>query len=155
MEKITALEFLKMIGKNPSIFKTWEPPLEITTFVDCKNSPITHLPKHLIFSGKSLDIWSANFYRCPNLQIATGTFYGFVNFRESGIQKIENLQIHNPNRFGDYADFTTCSKLHNIQNWNLSKRILIEPKKLEAEKKRRASLQKFLQETQPETLPFL
>ncbi len=31
--KVTAKEFLAMIEENPSVFKEWETPLEITEFV--------------------------------------------------------------------------------------------------------------------------
>ncbi len=50
--KITAKEFFEMIKGNPSVFEHWETPLEITEFIDCEYSPITHLSKHLTFSGK-------------------------------------------------------------------------------------------------------
>jgi hypothetical protein len=42
MRKITGDQFLAMIDENPSIFKNWKEPLEITEFVDCSHSPITH-----------------------------------------------------------------------------------------------------------------
>ncbi len=283
--KITAKEFLAMIAENPSVFEHWETPLEITEFVDCKDSPITHLSPHLTFSGRNIEgdtayfdgcrhlqnatgtfhgyvdfgesgiesienltvtqpdnegtaakftkcrhlkvatgtfhgfanfrdcgIESienltitqtdnngnaANFRACFNLKIATGNYPGFVNFEESGIESIQNLTVRKPNKIGaaayfydclnlkmatgtyagfvcfensgiqqikeltitnadgDYARFTQCYNLHTLEGWDLSKQIEIEPEKLEVEKKRRASLEKFVKETTLPPLPFL
>jgi hypothetical protein len=197
--KVTAKEFLEMIAETPSVFEHWETPLEITEYVDCNNSKITHLSPLLTFSGK--DSWnntavfsdckdlqiatgtfhyfvtfrdssitkidqlhiqnchdsglSASFARCKKLRIATGTYPGNVIFYESGIHSIQNLHIQNPHSNGNYADFLDCSNLQTLEGWDLSKQIAIEPHKLEAEKKRRASLKKFIKEIQPEELPFL
>jgi hypothetical protein len=196
--KVTAKEFLAMIAEKPSVFKHWETPLEITEYVDCTHSPITHLSKHLTFSGhnecgnsanfegcEDLKLATGNFKKivlfsysgvekiealtvgepgdddsayfdnCPNLKIATGNFQGYVTFRYSGIEKIENLNIQNPNIPGNYANFYACPNLKTLEGWNLSKKINIEPQKLQAETKRRAALKKFQKETQPENLPFL
>jgi hypothetical protein len=199
MKCITTEEFYAMIAENPSVFEHLETPLKITGYVDCNNCPITHLSKHLIFSGKHKDDWSANFSYCKSLQIATGTFNGFVTFGESGVQKIENLHITKPCNAGwaasfenckslqiatghypgfvdfegsgvksiqnlhigntdingNFVAFYHCSHLHSLEGWDLSKKTLIEPEKLKAEIKRRASLQKFVKETQAKTLPFL
>jgi hypothetical protein len=197
-KKITATDFLAMILENPSVFEHWETPLEITDFIDCSGYEITHLSPHLTFSGKTSLGFSANFSDCKFLKIATGTFKGFVNFRdssvtkiealhvgknkteiscnfsgckllqlatgnfegfvnfyESGIQKIENLRVQNPNEKGYYAEFRNCPNIHGLENWDLSKPIGIEPKKLQAEIKRRAALKKFHKETQTPALPFL
>jgi hypothetical protein len=97
---------------------------------------------------------AASFYGCKSLQIATGTYPGFVNFSESGIHSIQNLEIQTPKLDNIYAAFQFCENLKNLKNWNLSKPIEIEPIKFTAEKERRA-LQKFVQKTQPEELPFL
>jgi hypothetical protein len=196
--KITAKEFLEMVAENPSVFEHWETPLEITEYVNCNNLPITHLSPHLTFSGKDKFGNSASFYQCKNLQIATGTFQGAVDFSDSGVKKIknlnvgenktrfsatfsscphlqtasgtyegfvtfyksgihaiQNLHIKNSDKDGDYADFYECPNLKNLEGWNLSKKIIIEPDKLQTEKKHRAALQKFHKETQVEELPFL
>jgi hypothetical protein len=199
MKKITADEFYEMIWKNPNVFENWNTPLEITEFIECKNSKITHLSEHLIFSGSNEDENVANFWECKNLKIATGTFHGYVCFNESGIEKIEkltilqtnqvtkavsfrccrqlqtatgtypgsanffgtgihtiqNLKILKPDYGGEYANFYNCHNLQTLEGWDLSQRIWIEGKKLLKEKKRRASLQKYLQESQPKKLPFL
>jgi hypothetical protein len=198
MKKITANEFYAMIDENPSVFEYGDTPLEITEFVHCNNFPITHLSKHLTFSGKDGDGWAAdfafcknlknasgtfhsfvrftnsaierietlnilhakkdgeavNFDSCQNLEIATGTYPGYASFENSGIHSIHNLHISNPDIDGIYANFENCRNLKNLQGWNLSKEIWIEPEKLAAEKERRA-LQKFLKETNPKELPFL
>jgi hypothetical protein len=93
MKRITAEEFHKLIDGNPSVFEYWNTPLEITEYVTCQNSPITHLSPHLIFSGIDRSGWAANFYLCKHLQIATGSFHGYVTFGKSAVQKIENLNI--------------------------------------------------------------
>jgi hypothetical protein len=198
MKKISAKEFLSMVSENPAIFEHWDTPLEITSHVECYNSSIPHLSKYLIFSGKnkegeSADFtsckslktatgtfygsvnfvdsgvekienlttgtnengWAANFMICPNLKVATGTYPGCVYFARSGMERIENLTITQPNKDGQYADFHNCSNLHTLENWDLSKKIGIEHKKLKAERKRRDSLKKYIQESQPKPLPFL
>jgi hypothetical protein len=196
--KITAKEFLAMVKENPSIFEHWETPLEITEYVDCSSSIITHLSPHLTFSGKNenentasfydckslknatgtfhgyvnfamsrveeikaLTItqpntigWAANFYGCERLQIATGTYPGCVGFGETNVYTIKNLEVQNPEKDGYFADFRNCPKLHNLEGWNLSKKIQAEPKLLAAEKAK-AALKKFVKESQPEKLPFL
>jgi hypothetical protein len=196
--KITAKEFLEMVGENPSIFEHWDTPLEIREFVDCSNSPITHLSNLLTFSGKNENGYVAKFKACQSLKIATGTFKGGVWFSNSGIEKIENLQITQPDKQGwaatfadcknlqiatgnyvgtvifsgsgvhsiqnlhiqnlrpteEYADFSKCPNLQNLKGWDISKKILIEPKKIQAEKERRALL-KHQKETTPQELPFL
>jgi hypothetical protein len=210
MKKITAKEFLEMIAENPSIFEHWEPPLEITGYVYCYNSPITHLSPHLIFSGKNTNGDTADFRYCANLQIASGTFHGYVGFSESRIKKIEKLlvkgtdklgnsagfsdckslksasgnfagsvnfsgssikgirklRIGTANTIGIYAYFQKCPNLKTLENWDLYKKIDIEPYKFEEEEKRRKpenlaaekerkALQKFHRKTKPKPLPFL
>jgi hypothetical protein len=98
---------------------------------------------------------SASFHGCKNLKIATGNYAGFVSFSESGIHSIQNLQIKIPRIDNTYAAFKNCPNLSTLENWDLSKQIWVEEEKLEAEIKRRASLKKYLQETQPQELPFL
>jgi hypothetical protein len=109
--KITAQKFLAMIAENPSVFKHWETPLEITEYVNCQDSPITHLSKYLTFSGKNERGDAAYFLRCPNLETATGTFDGHLSILGSGIQYIENLTITQPDKYGNAAEFTHCKNL--------------------------------------------
>jgi hypothetical protein len=99
--------------------------------------------------------WVASFMGCKSLQTATGNYIGFLTFQESGIHTIQNLHIESPDENGNYADFTDCPNLQTLESWDLTKQIVIEPEKLAAEKRRRASLQKFIQTTQPHALPFL
>jgi hypothetical protein len=109
--KITAKEFLAMIAENPSIFEHWETPLEITGYVNCGESNITHLSKQLTFSGRNSIGETASFSNCPDLKVATGTFHGLVYFVYSGIEKIENLQITNSDRTGWATNFCGCDSL--------------------------------------------
>jgi hypothetical protein len=99
--------------------------------------------------------WSADFSFCKNLQIATGTYRKFVTFLGSGIHTIHKLDVQNPSKNGNFITLKECKNLKTLEGWELSKKTVIEPKKLEAEIKRRAALKKFIQETQIETLPFL
>jgi hypothetical protein len=195
MKKITADEFLAMIKETPSMFENWDTPLEITEFVNCDNTKITHLSPYLTFSGTSngraasfstcrklhtvagnfhgfvnfeftntktiqnLKVenqtgMSASFFGCKNLETAAGTYSNYVSFCDTGIHSIHNLHIQNINSFKNYADFERCPNLKNLEGWDLSKQIKIEPEKLLAEKERRALL-KFHNQTQPQELPFL
>jgi hypothetical protein len=199
MEYITATEFQNLLSRNPSVFEHWDTPLNITEYINCTNSPITHLSKHLIFSGTDENGNSAHFFSCPNLKVATGTFdgytcftnsaiqkiedlfvrevnelagaasffrckelkiatgtyAGYVNFLESGIHSIHNLHIETSDEDGHYATLNRCPNLKNLGNWDLSKKVEIEEEKLEAERRRRKSLQKFVRQTQAPELPFL
>ncbi len=109
--KITAKEFLEMIGESPSVFEHWNTPLEITEYVLCINSPITSLSKHLTFSGKNEDGKSASFLVCHKLKTATGTFHGSVEFSDCGIQKIEELTITQTDNKAEAASFAGCQSL--------------------------------------------
>jgi hypothetical protein len=109
--KITSSGFLALIDENPSVFEHWETPLEITDYIECKNSPITHLSKHLTFSGKNIVGSTANFWGCKNLKNATGTFNGAVNFADCGIKKIENLHIKETDGDNHAANFRNCKSL--------------------------------------------
>jgi hypothetical protein len=110
--KITATEFLEMIKENPSVFEHWDTPLEITEYVNCQNSPITHLSKYLTFSGDKETGDAASFLNCSHLKVATGTFHGYVGIQNSGIQSIENLTVTKPNNDGNAARFANC---HNLK----------------------------------------
>ena len=109
--KVTAKEFLMMIAENPAVFEHWETPLEITEFINCSHSNITYLSKHLTFSGRNKDGETANFSNCANLKTATGTFHGFANFYDSGIEKIEELHITEIDKNSWAANFAECQKL--------------------------------------------
>jgi hypothetical protein len=99
-----------MIEENPSIFEHWDTPLEITEYVNCCGSPITHLSKHLTFLGQNKNGEVATFEKCKKLKSATGTFKGTVEFRESNIEKIEDLNV-GKNEYGSSASFYNCQNL--------------------------------------------
>jgi hypothetical protein len=111
MKRITANEFYAMIQKNPSVFEHWDTPLEITEYTDCGASPITHLSKHLLFSGKKESGNAASFRGCPNLKIATGTFHGCVWFSGARIETIENLHVTQKNEEEKAVSFYNCKYL--------------------------------------------
>jgi hypothetical protein len=129
MKKLNAKEFLALITENPSVFKEWTEPTEITEYVDCSKSNITHLSPLLKFNGTNFsNAWahteyarfrSANFEKCKFLENASGTFYGGVNFSESGIKTIENLKV--TRSCGDLAaQFTSCKSLESMKNSSFS-----------------------------------
>jgi hypothetical protein len=113
--KITAAEFYTLLDENPSIFKAWKTPLEITEPVYLQYSPITHLSPHLTFSGKDEKDRSATFKDCEALEIATGTFHNAVSFKRSGIKTIETLHILSSDYEGIAAHFLGCKQLQTLQ----------------------------------------
>jgi hypothetical protein len=112
MKRITAKEFYAMTDENPSVFEHWNTPLEITEYTFCTESPITHLSKHLIFSGRNESGEAAEFKFCSNLKTATGTFQGYVTFAKSNIESIIELHVTKA-RHGDNwaANFHNCPNL--------------------------------------------
>jgi hypothetical protein len=111
MKRITAREFIVMIKENPSVFETWNTPLEITEYVNASHTFITHLSKHLIFSGIDEVGECARFQSCIKLKNASGTFHGTIDFEKSAIKKIENLHVKKTNITGTSASFSLCKKL--------------------------------------------
>jgi hypothetical protein len=111
MKQITAKEFYALIEECPSIFKDWETITEITEPIFCESSPITHLSKYLLFTGRSPENKTAIFTNCPHLQIATGIFNGYVDFTGSNIKEIKKLEVLQPNNDGWAANFSECKNL--------------------------------------------
>jgi len=107
---LTGEEFKALIEKDPSWCKDLKKPLEITTFLNLKNSNITHLSPLITFKGND-DGRSANFENCKKIKIATGTFRGLVNFADSTIEKIEKLKVTGTNSDGVSATFYGCQNL--------------------------------------------
>jgi len=109
MKQITGEEFIENIKKDPSWCLGIKEPLEITTCINLTCSEITHLSPLITFSGKEEAYgWSATFYNCKNLKVATGTFYKGVDFRNSGVTIITNLTIENATQQREKADFEGC-----------------------------------------------
>ena len=108
---MTGLEFMLKIDEDPSWCLSIKEPLEITTYVQLIKEAITHLSPFLTFSGKNEMGWAADFERCKNLKVATGTFHGFVYFGSSGIKEIKNLNITGIDSEGDSANFYSCKNL--------------------------------------------
>jgi hypothetical protein len=160
--KITHLsKYLIFSGKdNKDIVADFSfcPHLKIATgtFHGCVSFSNTKIEKieNLTVTKPDENGVSANFYGYQELRIATGKYPSFANFSDSGVQSIENLHIENPDIDGDFAAFYKCPKLLTLQGWDLSKKIIIEPEKLAAEKARKALI-KFHKNNQPEELPFL
>ena len=109
--KMTGEEFCKLIKKDPSWCKNLKESLEITTYVLLTGSNITHLSPLLTFSGRDEYGVVAHFNRCKKLKIATGTFNGFVSFRNSGLEKIKGLTITETDVTVDSASFIACKNL--------------------------------------------
>jgi len=111
MNKMTGKEFVELIKKDPSWCLGIKEETEIITNVNLGNSNIKHLSPLLTFKGKNIDGWVASFYNCKKLKIATGTFHGLVNFADSGIEKIENLNVKGTNQNGTSSTFYACKNL--------------------------------------------
>ena len=112
MKQMTGKEFKDLIKKDPSWCKNLKEPLEITTYVDLKRSKITHLSPLLTFSGVDIQGYAADFAYCKNLEIATGTFHGFVQFSWSHIKEIKEIKVTKSEGMFRYAaSFYGCKKL--------------------------------------------
>jgi len=111
MKQITAEEFTDFVTRDPAWASKLTEPVEITTYANLKGSNITHLSPLLTFSGKDKDGDTASFKNCPNLKIATGKFVGWVTFSKSRIEKIQDLEVTQPNTYGWAADFYECQNL--------------------------------------------
>jgi hypothetical protein len=135
--------------------------LEVATgayeiFVSFKKSAVSKIENLQVtgFLETTLDVESADFSHCENLKIASGKFTTGVSFFGSGIESINNLEIEIYDQSGNYLYLDKCKNLQTLEGWDLSKKISIEPSKLEKEKRRRAALKKFVQDNEPKPLPF-
>ena len=108
---MTGKEFVDSINKNPSWCASLKNPLEVTTFADLYGSLITHLSPLITFSGRDASGNSADLSYCENLKVATGTFNGFISFVNSGVEKIEKLNITGASINGDSINFSGCENL--------------------------------------------
>ena len=103
---MTGEEFKALIEKDPSWCKNLKEPLEITTFANLEQTEITHLSPLITFSGEDKYGWTASFHRCRQLEVATGTFKGFVQFSYTSVKTIESLNTLIPQ--GLTAAFYDC-----------------------------------------------
>ena len=71
------------------------------------------LPVDFHFAGRDEEGNCASFRKCGNLKVAAGTFFGMVDFTDSGIEPIdaENLVIVQPNKEYAAAFFSNCKDL--------------------------------------------
>jgi hypothetical protein len=78
--------------------------------VSFRHSGITKIGNLII---QSRNHWgdAANFDGCQSLEVAEGTFPGFVDFSASGINTVGNLVIVKPNIHGLKSDFSDCGYL--------------------------------------------
>jgi len=110
LKKITATQFKKFVKVDPAWASHLTEDVEIAECCDLSGSKITHLSKHLYFTGSAKDSpWCAEFSYCESLKVATGNFSGSVCFDGSGIVKIKDLNIEPSN--GYEASFEYCKKL--------------------------------------------
>jgi len=111
MKQITGEQFQQAIQLDPAWASKLTEPVEITTYANLQGSNITHLSPLLTFSGRDKQEDAASFSGCKNLKIATGKFAGTIYFSESGIEKIQNLEVTQPNKDGWAAHFYECQNL--------------------------------------------
>ena len=98
MKTISATEFVKRVDWDPSWCLTIKEPTKVEGYLYLKHSNITHLSKHLSFTG------IVDLRYCKNLKLATGTYDELVNFSHSGIITIKDLNINK----GNEAVFFHC-----------------------------------------------
>jgi len=111
MNRITGEELESLIIKDPTWCSKLTKPTEVTTYCNLARSNITHLSPLLTFKGLNQEGDVADLAFCKNLKVATGTFYGYVSFSWAGIEKIENLEVKEPNSELEAASFQECTKL--------------------------------------------
>ena len=109
--KMTASQFENAVNRDPAWASKLTEPVEITEYCDMSGSEITHLSPMLHFAGNDDEENAANFAECNQLKVAEGVFDGFVDFMDSGIEKIGDLVVTKPNENGEAADFTCCYQL--------------------------------------------
>lgn len=111
MKKINADQFERWVERDPAwAFKLSE-PVEISDFCYLCSSPITHLSPFLHFTGTDIQGTAAVFQSCRSLRVAEGTFHGFVDFHNSGIERIGDITVTQPRYEGYAASFTECKAL--------------------------------------------
>ena len=111
MRKITTQQFKRAINRNPAWAAKLNAPVEITDFCNMAGSHITHLSPFLRFMGREESGQVACFNNCNHLKVAEGHFAGFVEFNESGIEKIGKIRITGTNTVGHAANFDSCKDL--------------------------------------------
>lgn len=109
--RITSDYLKRAVKTDPSWASKLTVPVEITDYCNMARSKITHLSPLLHFSGRNKEGECANFSRCLDLKVAEGSFAGFVNFDESGVEKIGDLNITAYDQDGYAASFADCPKL--------------------------------------------
>jgi hypothetical protein len=113
--QLKAADIIKAISYDPAWALSVKTPVEIIDFVNLENSKITHLSELISFKGKNNQGFCASFKNCKNLKVPLGTFFGGVNFTESGIETLpndpKNFSILGKTRVGLSADFSRCKSL--------------------------------------------
>jgi len=80
MRSISAKQFKEFIEKDPAWASKLTGPVDIRTYANMDNTGITHLSPMLHFSGRDENGNVASFKGCSKLEVAEGTFRGFVDF---------------------------------------------------------------------------
>lgn len=111
MNEFTSGQLKRAIETDPSWAAKLTEPMEITDYCDMAESPNTHLSPLLHFTGRDPSGNCADFSQCIGLKVAEGSFAGFVDFSGSGIGKIGNLNITQPQQNGNAASFYQCADL--------------------------------------------
>ena len=110
-QAITSKQFRMAVETDPAWASKLTEPVEITDFCDMTGSAITHLSPLLHFKGRDEDGLCARFWDCNSLKVAEGTFHGSVFFCDSGVQKIGDLNITQPQNNGNASSFYNCTSL--------------------------------------------
>lgn len=112
--ELTLEEFQRRIEIDPGWAQHLTHPVIIHDYCDLRDSKITHLSPHMYFSGSDTFGRSASFMNCPNLKVAEGNFRNGVDFGDSGVERIGDLKIEQPDDNGVAADFSGCKKLREV-----------------------------------------
>jgi len=111
MKQIIARQFRRVVNSYPAWARHLTESVEITDYCYMAGSGITHLSPFLYFVGLDKSGQTACFTNCYHLKVAEGNFAGYVDFSESGVEKIGDLHITAPDKNGIAALFDDCENL--------------------------------------------
>lgn len=86
-------------------------PIVVTDYCDLSLSGIAALSPHVEFRGRNDAGRCAEFLACEQLKVAEGIFHGMVDFTQSGVERIGELTILQPDNTGNAARFRECLEL--------------------------------------------
>jgi hypothetical protein len=115
MNQISVKQFQEAVKSDPGWAAKLTEPLGVVGYCNMQDSEITHLSPFLHFSSGREDpkievAGGANFSGCKNLKVAEGRFHESVNFSNSGVEEIGDLEVDR-DEDGWAASFCECFEL--------------------------------------------